>query len=80
MNLLYLCFSAAAERTLSLFHIDRDSVDKVLDLQHEDEVLSACVSSDGRLLASGAADQLIRVRGHTLSYRISELSQQQNQV
>ncbi|XP_047198879.1 NACHT domain- and WD repeat-containing protein 1 [Hippoglossus stenolepis] len=52
---------AAAERTLSLFNIDRDSVDKVLDLQHDDEVLSACVSSDGRLLASGAADQLIRI-------------------
>ncbi|XP_060934041.1 NACHT domain- and WD repeat-containing protein 1 [Limanda limanda] len=52
---------AAAERTLSLFNLDRDPVDRVLDLQHEDEVLSACVSSDGRLLASGAADQLIRI-------------------
>ncbi|XP_069376011.1 NACHT domain- and WD repeat-containing protein 1 [Paralichthys olivaceus] len=52
---------AASERTLSLFNIDRDSVDKILDLQHDDDVLSACVSSDGRLLVSGAADQLIRI-------------------
>ncbi|KAG7513905.1 NACHT domain-containing and WD repeat-containing 1 [Solea senegalensis] len=52
---------AAAERTLSLFNLDRDAVDKFLDLQHEDTVLSACMSSDGRTLASGAADQLIRM-------------------
>ncbi|XP_039984385.1 NACHT domain- and WD repeat-containing protein 1 [Xiphias gladius] len=52
---------AGAERTLSLFHVDGDSVDKFLDLQHDDSVLSACTSSDCRLLASGAADQLIRI-------------------
>lgn len=52
---------AGGERTLSLFNIDRDSVDRFLELLHDDSVLSACVSSDGRLLASGAADQLIRV-------------------
>ncbi|XP_023254066.1 transcriptional repressor TUP1-like, partial [Seriola lalandi dorsalis] len=52
---------AGAERTLSLFNIDIDSVDKFLDLQHEDSVLSASISSDGRQLASGAADQLIRI-------------------
>ncbi|XP_054451988.1 NACHT domain- and WD repeat-containing protein 1, partial [Anoplopoma fimbria] len=52
---------AGSERTLSLFNIDRDSVDGFLDLQHDDSVLSSCVSSDCRLLASGAADQLIRI-------------------
>ncbi|KAL7396393.1 hypothetical protein ABVT39_005119 [Epinephelus coioides] len=52
---------AGSDRTLSLFNIDRDSVDGFLDLQHDDSVLSACVSSDCRLLASGAADQLIRI-------------------
>ncbi|XP_040896943.1 NACHT domain- and WD repeat-containing protein 1 [Toxotes jaculatrix] len=52
---------AGSERTLSLFNIDRDPVDKFLDLQHDDSVLSTCISSDGRLLASGAADQLIRI-------------------
>ncbi|XP_072244931.1 NACHT domain- and WD repeat-containing protein 1 [Leuresthes tenuis] len=49
------------ERTLSLFNINSDSVDRFLDLQHDDSVLSACVSSDRRHLASGAADQLIRI-------------------
>ncbi|CAJ1059601.1 NACHT domain- and WD repeat-containing protein 1 [Xyrichtys novacula] len=52
---------AGAERTLTLFNIDRDSVDRFLDLHHDDRVLSAVISSDCRLLASGAADQLIRV-------------------
>uniref|UniRef100_A0A8P4KHN5 NACHT domain-containing protein n=2 Tax=Dicentrarchus labrax TaxID=13489 RepID=A0A8P4KHN5_DICLA len=52
---------AGSDRTLTLFNIDRDSVDRFLDLQHDDSVLSACVSSDCRLLASGAADQLIRI-------------------
>ncbi|XP_060890060.1 NACHT domain- and WD repeat-containing protein 1 [Labrus mixtus] len=52
---------AGADRTLSLFNIDRDSVDRFLDLQHDDAVLSACISSDCRLIASGAADQLIRI-------------------
>ncbi|XP_062251584.1 NACHT domain- and WD repeat-containing protein 1 [Platichthys flesus] len=64
---------AAAERTLSLFDIDRDSVDKVLELQHEDDVLSACVSSDGRLLASGAADQLIRIWSVTTGALVDSL-------
>ncbi|XP_069578542.1 NACHT domain- and WD repeat-containing protein 1 [Brachyistius frenatus] len=50
-----------SERTLSLFNISSDSVDRFLDLQHDDSVLSACISSDGRRLASGAADQLIRI-------------------
>ncbi|XP_037624904.1 NACHT domain- and WD repeat-containing protein 1 isoform X1 [Sebastes umbrosus] len=52
---------AGSDRTLSLFNIDSDFVDGFLDLQHDDSVLSACVSSDCRLLASGAADQLIRI-------------------
>ncbi|KAM7011931.1 LOW QUALITY PROTEIN: NACHT domain- and WD repeat-containing protein 1 [Tautogolabrus adspersus] len=52
---------AGGDRTLSLFNIDRDSVDGFLDLQHDDCVLSACISSDCRLIASGAADQLIRI-------------------
>ncbi|XP_035987690.1 NACHT domain- and WD repeat-containing protein 1 isoform X2 [Fundulus heteroclitus] len=52
---------AGCERTLSLFHICSDSVDGFLDLQHDDQVLSACVSSDCRHVVSGAADQLIRV-------------------
>ncbi|XP_068563273.1 NACHT domain- and WD repeat-containing protein 1 [Cebidichthys violaceus] len=52
---------AGSERTLSLFNINKDSVDGFLDLQHDDSVLSSCVSSDCRLLVSGAADQLIRI-------------------
>uniref|UniRef100_UPI0037E90AD6 NACHT domain- and WD repeat-containing protein 1 n=1 Tax=Semicossyphus pulcher TaxID=241346 RepID=UPI0037E90AD6 len=52
---------AGDDRTLSLFNIDRDSVDRFLDLQHDDSVLSACISSDCRVIASGAADQLIRI-------------------
>ncbi|KAK2835073.1 hypothetical protein Q5P01_015557 [Channa striata] len=52
---------AGSEHALSLFHIDGDSVDNFLDLQHDDSVLSACISSDCRLLVSGAADQLIRI-------------------
>jgi len=38
------------------------TVEKVLDLQHEEQVLSACVSSQRTLIASGAEDQIIRVR------------------
>uniref|UniRef100_A0A3Q1HHR0 NACHT and WD repeat domain containing 1 n=1 Tax=Anabas testudineus TaxID=64144 RepID=A0A3Q1HHR0_ANATE len=56
---LYL--STSGEWTLSLFNIDGDSVDGFLNLQHDDSVLSACMSSDCRLLVSGAADQLIRI-------------------
>ncbi|XP_041648114.1 NACHT domain- and WD repeat-containing protein 1 [Cheilinus undulatus] len=52
---------AGGDRTLSLFNIDRDSVDRFLDLQHDDHVLSAAISSDCRLIATGAADQLIRI-------------------
>ncbi|XP_067368271.1 NACHT domain- and WD repeat-containing protein 1 [Channa argus] len=52
---------AGSEHTLSLFHIDGDSVESFLDLQHDDSVSSACISSDCRLLVSGAADQLIRI-------------------
>ncbi|KAI3369162.1 hypothetical protein L3Q82_026115 [Scortum barcoo] len=52
---------AGSDRTLSLFNVNRDSVDRFLDLQHDDSVLSACVSSDCRLLVSGATDQLIRI-------------------
>ncbi|KAM8873751.1 LOW QUALITY PROTEIN: NACHT domain- and WD repeat-containing protein 1 [Spinachia spinachia] len=51
---------AGCERTLSLFNINRDSLDRFLDLQHDDNVLSSCVSSDCRLLVSGAADQLLQ--------------------
>uniref|UniRef100_A0A671VJS9 NACHT and WD repeat domain containing 1 n=1 Tax=Sparus aurata TaxID=8175 RepID=A0A671VJS9_SPAAU len=60
-DVLQLWFCAGSDRTLSLFNVDRDSVDRILDLQHDDSVLSACVSSDSRLLVSGAADQLIRI-------------------
>lgn len=56
-----LFLSAGSDRTLSLFNINAGSVDRFLDLQHDDSVLSVCVSSDCHLLASGAADQLIRV-------------------
>lgn len=59
-------FSAGCEQTLSLFNITSDSVDRFLDLHHDDSVLSACLSSDSRRLASGAADQLIRVRPESL--------------
>uniref|UniRef100_A0A3P8RP91 NACHT and WD repeat domain containing 1 n=1 Tax=Amphiprion percula TaxID=161767 RepID=A0A3P8RP91_AMPPE len=54
--------SAGSERTLSLFNIHIHSVDRFLNLQHDDTVLSACISSDSTLVVSGAADQLIRVR------------------
>ncbi|KAM3619409.1 uncharacterized protein V6R79_007732 [Siganus canaliculatus] len=52
---------AGSDRTLSLFNVDGDSVDEFLSLQHDDSVLSVCVSSDCRLLVSGAADQRIRI-------------------
>ncbi|XP_054899849.1 LOW QUALITY PROTEIN: NACHT domain- and WD repeat-containing protein 1 [Poeciliopsis prolifica] len=52
---------AGWERTLSLFRVCSDSADRFLELQHDDEVLSACVSLDGRRVVTGAADQLIRV-------------------
>ncbi|XP_015232013.1 PREDICTED: NACHT domain- and WD repeat-containing protein 1 [Cyprinodon variegatus] len=52
---------AGCERTLSLFNISGVSAESFLDLQHDDVVLSACVSSDCRHVVSGAADQLIRV-------------------
>nr|XP_046248190.1 NACHT domain- and WD repeat-containing protein 1 [Scatophagus argus] len=65
---------AGGDRTLSLFNIDRDSVDRFLDLKHDDSVLSARVSSDGRLLASGAADQLIRIWSVTTGALLDALS------
>uniref|UniRef100_A0A3Q3SFK5 Uncharacterized protein n=1 Tax=Mastacembelus armatus TaxID=205130 RepID=A0A3Q3SFK5_9TELE len=34
------------ELTLSLFKIDGDSVDRFLNLHHDDDILSACISSD----------------------------------
>ncbi|XP_078802631.1 NACHT domain- and WD repeat-containing protein 1 [Oryzias latipes] len=49
------------ERTLSLFSIDTNLADPILELQHDAAVLSACVSNDSQRLVSGAADQLIRV-------------------
>ncbi|XP_030584090.1 NACHT domain- and WD repeat-containing protein 1 [Archocentrus centrarchus] len=52
---------AGSECTLSLFNILSDSLDGFLNLQHDDDVLSACISSDGRRLVSGAADQLVRI-------------------
>ncbi|XP_070410493.1 NACHT domain- and WD repeat-containing protein 1 [Nothobranchius furzeri] len=52
---------AGCEQTLTIFSVDSGSVDRILDLQHEDSVLSACASSDSRQLVSGAADQLIRI-------------------
>ncbi|XP_008285789.1 NACHT and WD repeat domain-containing protein 1 [Stegastes partitus] len=52
---------AGSERNLSLFNIHTHSVDRFLDLQHDDNILCACISSDCRLVVSGAADQLIRV-------------------
>lgn len=62
--------SAGSEGTLRLFNIDGDSVDGFLNLQHDDNILSVCVSTDCRLIVSGAADQLIRVRRLTsISFR-----------
>ncbi|XP_071402923.1 NACHT domain- and WD repeat-containing protein 1 [Centroberyx affinis] len=52
---------AGCERTLSLFNVEREPLDRFLDLQHEEAVLSACVSQDSRLLVSGAVDHVIRV-------------------
>ncbi|XP_029987509.1 NACHT domain- and WD repeat-containing protein 1, partial [Sphaeramia orbicularis] len=52
---------AASEHILSLFNLDRDVLDRFLELYHDDVVLSAAVSSNCRLLASGSADQLIRI-------------------
>ncbi|XP_053702720.1 NACHT domain- and WD repeat-containing protein 1 [Synchiropus splendidus] len=52
---------AGSDQTLSLFNINSDSVDKFLNLQHDDVVLSAQVTADCRQLVSGAADQLIRI-------------------
>uniref|UniRef100_A0A3Q3K829 NACHT and WD repeat domain containing 1 n=2 Tax=Monopterus albus TaxID=43700 RepID=A0A3Q3K829_MONAL len=52
---------AGSELTLSLFNIDTDSLDRFLDLHHDDDVLSACISSDCRVLASGTADHLIQI-------------------
>ncbi|KAM9831467.1 NACHT domain- and WD repeat-containing protein 1 [Neosynchiropus ocellatus] len=52
---------AGSDRTLSLFNINSDSVDKFLNLWHDDVVLSARVTADCRQLVSGAADQLIRI-------------------
>uniref|UniRef100_A0A3B4Y3L5 NACHT and WD repeat domain containing 1 n=1 Tax=Seriola lalandi dorsalis TaxID=1841481 RepID=A0A3B4Y3L5_SERLL len=52
-----LCVYTMTQRTLSLFNIDIDSVDKFLDLQHEDSVLSASISSDGRQLFSSFIDK-----------------------
>lgn len=63
--------SAGCERTLSLFSIDGDSADRILELQHDDTILSACLSKDSRQLVSGAADQLIRVRSIQLSFNAS---------
>uniref|UniRef100_A0A3Q3KHV7 NACHT and WD repeat domain containing 1 n=1 Tax=Monopterus albus TaxID=43700 RepID=A0A3Q3KHV7_MONAL len=44
-----------------------NSLDRFLDLHHDDDVLSACISSDCRVLASGTADHLIQVRGRQSS-------------
>lgn len=48
-------------RTLTLLSIRHDHVDPFLVLRHDDAVVSCCVSSDSRLIVSGAADHLIRV-------------------
>ncbi|XP_014870471.1 NACHT domain- and WD repeat-containing protein 1 isoform X1 [Poecilia latipinna] len=64
---------AGRERTLSLFRIGSNSVDGFLELQHDDEVLSACVSPDGRRVVSGAADQLIRIWSVTTGHLVDTL-------
>ncbi|KAJ0065720.1 hypothetical protein NL108_017248, partial [Boleophthalmus pectinirostris] len=52
---------AGSDLVLVLFRLDLDRVDRFLELVHDDEVLSACVSPDSRILYSGAKDQVIRV-------------------
>ncbi|KAM4738512.1 NACHT domain- and WD repeat-containing protein 1 [Anableps anableps] len=64
---------AGWERTLSLFNVCGDSVDGFLDLRHDDEVLSACVSSDCKHIVSGAADQLIRIWSVTTGHLLDAL-------
>ncbi|KAM6945696.1 NACHT domain- and WD repeat-containing protein 1 [Aplochiton taeniatus] len=51
---------AGCERMLSLFRIERNSVERFLDLPHDDTVLCACTSSDNRTLVTGAQDQTVR--------------------
>ncbi|KAM3876292.1 NACHT domain- and WD repeat-containing protein 1 [Diretmus argenteus] len=63
----------SCERTLSIFHIEMDSLDRFLDLQHDDSVLSACISKDSRLLVSGAADHVIRVWSVTTGVLLDSL-------
>ncbi|XP_032427976.1 NACHT domain- and WD repeat-containing protein 1 isoform X1 [Xiphophorus hellerii] len=65
---------AGWERTLSLFRVCGDSVDGFLELQHDDEVLSACVSPDSRRVVTGAADQLIRIWSVTTGRLLDALS------
>ncbi|XP_055077553.1 NACHT domain- and WD repeat-containing protein 1 [Periophthalmus magnuspinnatus] len=54
---------AGSDLVLVLFRLDGVDrfLDRFLELVHDDEVLSACVSSDSRMLFSGAKDQIIRV-------------------
>ncbi|XP_061744693.1 NACHT domain- and WD repeat-containing protein 1-like [Nerophis ophidion] len=52
---------AGSDVTLSLFNIHIDSIHSFLQLKHDADVLCARVSSDARLIATGAVDQLIRV-------------------
>ncbi|KAK7889204.1 hypothetical protein WMY93_024764 [Mugilogobius chulae] len=52
---------AGSDLVLALFRLDQDRVNRFLELIHDDEVLSACVSSDCKILFSGAKDQIIRV-------------------
>ncbi|KAK0141011.1 NACHT domain- and WD repeat-containing protein 1 [Merluccius polli] len=53
---------AGCEKSLLVFSMQTDwTVQKVLELHHEAQVLSACVSTHTTLLASGSEDQLIRI-------------------
>ncbi|CAN9500293.1 unnamed protein product [Ophioblennius macclurei] len=52
---------AGVEFSLYLYRVSVATVTLFLHLPHEDVVLSVCVSSDRRLVATGAADQLVRV-------------------
>ncbi|XP_062308645.1 NACHT domain- and WD repeat-containing protein 1 [Osmerus eperlanus] len=64
---------AGCDKTLNMFNIEMDSIEKFFGLQHEDTVLCAQSSRNSRVVLTGSEDQIIRVWSITTGILLDSL-------